>query len=300
MHNVDKDIICFICNSKKFSPDITASSILGLKYPYQVWRCLGCRILQLLPKLDGQEQKQLYSREYFNSDNVNTPVFKDLSLNEDYSKVVSCRISKYHKSISIMLNLFSNRHTFLDVGAATGEMVMLARKAGFNAEGVELSDFAVHKAREKWGIVLKQIPLSEVESESFEIVHLNHVFEHFNDPIAELKNIYRILTPGGGIYIEIPYQFHIIDRIKYFLVPRSVPFSLHSIHHPFFYSPKTIHRLLRDNGFKILKMNVFGADRYPASTPIQKIKHLFWRVASWLKIGNYIEIYAVKTDGSIG
>jgi SAM-dependent methyltransferase len=247
-----------------------------------------------MPHLDLKEMENLYDQAYFDSPNADKAGLENIQLVDDYANAVESRIPKFNNTLNDLTNRFPESRTFLDIGAATGEMVMMARQAGYQAEGVEFSDFAVNKAREKWGIILKQTPLSEMESESFDIVHLNHVFEHFTDPVAELKNIHRILTAGGGLYIEIPYQFHVIERLKHHFASRSVPFSLHSIHHPFFYTPKTIQRLLRDHGFHILKLNVFAADRYPALTPSQQVKRLFWRAASWVSVGNYIEIMAIK------
>lgn len=247
-----------------------------------------------MPLLELKEMKSLYDQAYFDSPNADKAGFENIQLVDDYAKAVKSRLPKFDHTLHVFKKLFPGKQKLLDVGAATGEMVMMARKAGYQAEGIEFSDFAVNQAKKKWDIVLKQTPLSKIDSKSFDIIHLNHVFEHFADPVAELKNIHRILTTAGGLYIEIPYQFHIVERLKHKFATRPVPFSLHSLHHPFFYTPTTIRRILTDNGFQILELNVFAAKRYPDLTSLQQVKRLFWWLASLVNVGNYIEIMATK------
>jgi SAM-dependent methyltransferase len=182
----------------------------------------------------------------------------------------------------------------LDVGAATGDMVNIACEMGYQAEGIELSKFAIARAKELYNIDLKQLFLNEIESNSFQIVHLNHVFEHFNDPLTELNHLNRILVDNGILYIEIPYQFHLMERIKYKFFSKPRPFTLHSIHHPYFYTPGTIKSMVINSGFEIIKLNVFSSKRY-METNKNWFKMIFWLIISILGIGNHIELYAKKS-----
>ena len=45
------------------------------------------------------------------------------------------------------------------------------------------------------------------EDESYDYVISSHVIEHFFDPIAAIKEWFRIIKPGGYIYIIAPRQF---------------------------------------------------------------------------------------------
>ena len=40
---------------------------------------------------------------------------------------------------------------------------------------------------------------------SVDEIHLYHVLEHFHDPIAKLEELYRILKPGGLLYVRVPH-----------------------------------------------------------------------------------------------
>jgi SAM-dependent methyltransferase len=184
----------------------------------------------------------------------------------------------------------------LDVGAATGEFVKVAREHGFDADGTEFSEYAVEQAKVN-GIVLDRLPLEDIrKDEAYDIVHLNHVFEHLTDPTTELTHIRRLLRTNGILYIEIPYQFHPVERLSFLVRRPRADFSLTSLHHPYFYTPRTIRRLLKAHGFDVLRVSLFSAERYQADTAIAKGKKAIWWCLSKVGIGNYIEIMACRSS----
>jgi len=51
-----------------------------------------------------------------------------------------------------------------------------------------------------------------IESKSFDEIYAKHVIEHLNDPSGFMKEIERILKPGGTVFIETP---HFSSRVAY-------------------------------------------------------------------------------------
>ena len=43
------------------------------------------------------------------------------------------------------------------------------------------------------------------EAHAFDLVFLNHALEHANDVVALMKEIHRVLKPGGRAAIQVPY-----------------------------------------------------------------------------------------------
>lgn len=288
------NIKCPNCSTSKYSENNEFTKILGLNPPFVVVECHKCELKSLLPQLTDLELNELYADAYFNNFKPTSLKFKDLVPLTQYETDVRSRFSKFRDTITNFNIINSNFKKMLDVGAATGDMVNIASEMGYQAEGIELSKYAITRAKELYNIELKQLFLSDIESNSFELVHLNHVFEHFNDPLTELNHLNRILVNSGILYIEIPYQFHLIERIKYKFFSNPRPFTLHSIHHPYFYSPRTIKSMVRKSGFEIIKLNIFSSKRY-METNNNWFKMIFWQLISVLKIGNYIELYAKKS-----
>jgi SAM-dependent methyltransferase len=46
----------------------------------------------------------------------------------------------------------------------------------------------------------------DFEDESFDVVVCSHVLEHVRDDRAALKELHRVLRPGGVAYIQVPYD----------------------------------------------------------------------------------------------
>lgn len=291
-----ENINCPICKSSSYSKNSEFSRILGVKDPFNVVVCENCGLRSLQPQLTSNELTDLYGDSYFNDNKLTNLKFDNLATSTHYESDVKSRFSKFNLTLENFKRFNKNFTKMLDVGAATGDMVNIARKYGFNAEGIELSPYAIAKAKEKYNIVLMQKFLSDVGDNSFELIHLNHVFEHFNSPRIELNHLNRILIVNGILYIEIPYQFHIVERLKYRFFSQPRPFTLHSIHHPYFYTVETIKSLVKSSGFEIIKLNVFSIKRYKDETKGSWFKVFFWYILSLFGIGNYIELYAKKVS----
>ena len=273
------------------------TSRLGLPKSHEVLICAKCKLSRLSPQLNANELTGLYADAYFNK-NENT------SLNysgiegapTDYiSEIVKERYQHFIRTVERLIFLNPEGKTLLDVGAATGDFLAIAKNKGLDVHGLEFSEYAGTKAKEKYGIELLNLPLSKYTPDfKYDFIHLSHVFEHFNDPVAELRNISRLLDKKGILYIEIPYQFHFIEKFIFKMRRKIGRFTLYSLHHPFFYTPKAIIQLLKSQGFQIITLSVFEPERYETKMISQRVKKIIWYLLSLFSIGNYIIIYARK------
>ncbi len=96
----------------------------------------------------------------------------------------------------------------LDIGAAQGAFLKACQDRGWQTTGIELSPEGRDFAKSRYGMEFLDRPVEEVgfPEQSFEAVHMNHVFEHVIDPMATLREIHRILVPGGWLVIEVPNE----------------------------------------------------------------------------------------------
>ena len=92
----------------------------------------------------------------------------------------------------------------LDVGCGTGANLEMLAKFGV-AEGVDVSDEALTFCKEKGLKVHKGIAEElPFESETFDIVTGLDVVEHLDDDIEGLKEMNRVLVPGGHALVFVP------------------------------------------------------------------------------------------------
>ena len=94
----------------------------------------------------------------------------------------------------------------LDVGAGSGEFVFLMQALGKEAVGIEPNGGYSAWCREELGLDVRTAHLGPglFEAGRFDLVRLNHVLEHLNDPVKYLAMIRDWLAPGGTVYVEVP------------------------------------------------------------------------------------------------
>lgn len=280
---------CVVCGQPSEERDLKFEQLLGLIEPYEIKLCEDCGLRWLSPR----PTEEMYAELYSSDDYLNSV--------ESYEQLAKERAPYFRERIRTIERYMgrSDPLDILELGAATGEFINEARIRSHSAVGVELSEESVKIASDRYGVSLMNRPIEEFDDLSFDVIHMNHVFEHLLDPIEILKQCRRILRPGGIVVIEIPQQlYNDLDRLKRLLGLAKTPvFNSYSLHHTYFYNPENIRRLFEDYLFDVEKVVTCN----PARTPLvwQKPENFFLRVYLWLadklhKGGNIIEVYARK------
>jgi SAM-dependent methyltransferase len=94
----------------------------------------------------------------------------------------------------------------LDVGCGHGALVMLLRRAGYAARGLELSPWVVDFARETFEVPVLLGPLEAqaLGPGSLDVVTMLDVLEHLPDPLGTLRTAVAALDDAGLLVIQTP------------------------------------------------------------------------------------------------
>ncbi|MDP3956274.1 MAG: class I SAM-dependent methyltransferase [bacterium] len=140
--------------------------------------------------------------------------------------------------------------SILEVGAAAGDFLSVLDQQGFNVRGVELSARAVALAKKDHGYKLFHGTLFEAKfpDGSFDAIVSYHVLEHVPDPQALLREMYRVLKPGGSVVIEVPHATGIDARFSRRLLKSILDYP----HHRFAFSPRVLRLMARTAGFRVV------------------------------------------------
>jgi SAM-dependent methyltransferase len=93
------------------------------------------------------------------------------------------------------------------------------------------------------------LPDTGLTSESFDEVTLSHVIEHTHDPVASLREVFRLLRPGGQVWIATPNVRS--DGHRWF---RANWIGLHPPAHLVLFNHTALWRALQLAGFEVPRL----------------------------------------------
>ncbi len=162
---------------------------------------------------------------------------------------------------------------FLDWGAGYGQLSWLLQNRGINVIGHNIEKrehVSSMPLLEKIPMIYHSDPVKlPFENSSFDGIISCGVLEHVSNPVASLKEIHRVLKPGGYFYIfMLPQKTSWVE-----ILSRWRGISVHPVR----YTVKSINKLLEQHGFcaenlwkfNLLPKNLTGLPR--------GIKHFYGR-----------------------
>ena len=141
----------------------------------------------------------------------------------------------------------------LDIGAHAGRFLHLARKEGWDVEGVELNPRTAAYAASRTGAPVHQVNAHTLAGAGarFHAIALTDVLEHVPDPVALVASAARTLVVGGSIAVKVPCgrsQWH-KERLLARLVPsREISLAGNLVHVNHF-TPRSLTLALERAGF---------------------------------------------------
>lgn len=228
-------ISCPLCRS-------TGSRLVRIDCGAKIVRCTGCDFVYVNPQPTAQELSLIYSQEYY-------PM-----TSQDVGQALRSRLPVFQNSIQ-KLGKLAKPGRLLDQGCGTGDFVELAQQAGWDAQGIDLSESAVRFAASKGlKVELGTLESNQYPTESFDVVTLWDVLEHLPNPRHEIEQIHRVLRVGGLLVIRVPNtNFQLLKafvREDLFKAPHD---SLQANFHVNHFSPKTLRNLLEMQGFEVFE-----------------------------------------------
>ena len=209
---------------------------------FEVVACGGCGLRLLDPMPSAESASALYSDDYFRNDSALARGYDDYEAERDNMRATFRDRLRFLPRPALHERL-------LDVGAAAGFFVEQARLVGWDAEGLELNGWAAEYARERLGVPVRRGSFEDAgyPDHSFAAVTMWEVIEHIPRPREFIREIARILQPGGLLALSTPDAGSAVARLfgRRWLGWKKIP------EHVFFFDRATLGRLLREEGFEI-------------------------------------------------
>ncbi|MEK6916970.1 MAG: class I SAM-dependent methyltransferase [Nanoarchaeota archaeon] len=139
--------------------------------------------------------------------------------------------------------------SILDVGCGSGNFLSIMHDLGMKTCGIEPSLQAVKSAPKKLNIINSTIHNSKLPKRSFDVITMNHVFEHSDTPFTDIKKIKTYLKHSGTLILATPNTRSLAFKLfgKYW-VQVSAPW------HAYLFSNNNLISLLEKEGFSVKKI----------------------------------------------
>lgn len=217
-------------------------------------RCRQCELIYVNPR-DAQFAVDVQTADFS---------ARRIAVWEEYKQLwgqtlISPEIEAKHfqKNFEVRINIvkrFIPEGKLLDVGCGLGDFLKVAQDKGYDVTGIEPNALTATKARNEYGlnVINGVLPQPILRENQFDVISILHVMEHLPSPRDELGKIYPLLKQGGYIFVEVPN----IDTIWYRILKEHWRQFIPD--HYFFFTPKTLSKLLEQQGFHVLEISRIG------------------------------------------
>jgi SAM-dependent methyltransferase len=269
---------CALCGGSGFRPALLCEGFFYV-------RCVRCGLVQMNPQPApasvARRYRDFHGADYLAYELANEAAFLKLQ----QLALADAGFDDLERELSRRAGAGGPR--VLDVGCATGALLLHLRDRGWRVTGVEISPAAEY-ARARRGLDVRSLPLEEnhFPPGSFDLVHASHLIEHLNAPGAFVREARRILRPGGCLLLATPtiagFQARLFGGRW-----RSAIFD-----HLYLFSVKTLSALLATADFSVEGVYTWGGLAAGTAPPL--IKKIADRAVKKTGLGDVMLIRARK------
>lgn len=176
----------------------------------------------------------------------------------------------------------------LDIGCGVGETLIAARDAGFDPIGLDIGEYSVEHCRGLgFEVHRASITRTGLPDNSFDVVTMWDVIEHIPRTSEGLREVWRILKPGGLAVVMTPSGEYL--RAHYWRQTYRGYRKKRAKTHLVYHNSRTLDRVLRECGFVPLPPALPHLGALP--------RYLFGRLRSALRLNRNLFVLARKEAG---
>lgn len=204
---------------------------------YVVARCTACTGEFLEPQPSDETLASIYTADYFFKNETDDERLRHQTLKRETAKKTLDALFAANGPVAGKL---------LEIGGGTGDFLVEAEHRGFEVTGIEFSETsaAATAARIRGAVIVGTLESANLDDASHDIIANSDVIEHVRDPLAFVREMRRVLRPGGFALVSTPSLDSWSRRL---MGSRWVEYK---IEHLFYLNARSIKALFREAGFQ--------------------------------------------------
>lgn len=203
--------------------------------------CENCGLHFVNPMIKENILKEIYDKHYYSGGNV-------FGYRTNYFQQNKFEIWKQRMSAveNYTAPFGEEPKKVLDIGCANGGFLEFCKNQGWKVQGVDLSADACAEAIKKGlDVFCGDIKDAGFKDNTFDCITMWDLIEHLTDPMADLKEMERILKPGGIMAIATP------NLLKSYLMKENWPGFNCSYEHLYYFTPATVIKYMDSLGLEV-------------------------------------------------
>jgi len=241
---IKADFACRLCSGR----DLFLYHTMGNDGRYRYFKCANCRLV-------NYDLAAGLTQEHFDEPDKD-PMDGSEPWNLDKDA-----------SFEFITRYVSPPGRMLDIGCGNGRLIYLARRAGWNVKGLELSAVMAKAVRQRLGTAVVVADFLKVEPEAidsgkFDLICLRHVLEHLPDCRLAMRKLNALLAPDGHVLIELPNVESISKKIKRAMTAYGIRKPIYpenlAIGHANEFCRRSFEYLLRETGFELARWETYS------------------------------------------
>ncbi len=172
----------------------------GVSGVFHQERCDGCGLVVMVPMPTLETILGYYPKTYHGYQPATSPLTRWL---------IKRNLRERAKGYTRLIGL---KGAILDVGAADGAHFDVWKKEGdWEFKGFEFNDEIASEARRHGrDVATATIETYDACGKQFDLIIMNHLLEHVQDPLDTVRRAFALLKPGGYLVGEVP-NIHSLD-----------------------------------------------------------------------------------------
>ncbi len=222
-----------LCGSESFTR-VASKDSFGL--PMGVKLCMSCGLGLLAPRITSEELSQFYEQDYRILYRGGKP------LDDEYFERGVRRGKKISEYITSAVPGFTPK-LVVEIGCGPGGILSYFKEQGCEVVGCEYDAACIDMANKQGVRVIKGDATSLLkEVGTVDLVILNHLLEHIDNPSLFLKTVMPLLSKEGLLFIEVPGLRNYNNNF----------FASIQVAHLYYFDLSTLHALVSSNGMNLI------------------------------------------------